>query len=81
MSTAHNGSYCSAKDKMILQESEARALAGRMGFQAYACKECGGWHVAHKQNPQQRKMRHATAIRSAHKVRKPKGGGNRRRWV
>lgn len=81
MSTAHIGPYCAAKDKMVMSESEARALAGRLALQPYACKECGGWHVAHKQNPQQRKMRHATAIRSAHKVRKPRGGGNRRRWV
>lgn len=46
MSTEHEGAYCAHKDKMRMAESEARAVAGRLGMTVYRCPECGDWHLA-----------------------------------
>ena len=61
MSTAHNGDYCTHKDKMCMSRQEATSAAGRInGMMAYKCPACGTWHLAHKSRPlRKQKQKHS----------------------
>lgn len=58
MSTAHNGCYCSVKDKMMLDRNEASREAGRLGMSHYRCEHCGTWHLANRRNKKRMRMKH-----------------------
>lgn len=46
MSTAHNGKYCTFRDKMVLTRDDALAMAKRMGgMDVYHCQHCKGYHL------------------------------------
>jgi hypothetical protein len=34
----------------MTQEDANQALRSMKGMMKYKCKECGGWHLAHKKN-------------------------------
>lgn len=58
MSTEHNGSYCSVRDKMVLTRTQAAGMARRMGgMSTYKCEHCGGWHLTTSGNDGRRYAR------------------------
>jgi hypothetical protein len=81
MSTAHNGPFCTLKDKMMLGRGEAKAIAGRMsGMQAYKCDTCKTWHVAHRQPAGTARVHRNNADKKARK-KKTKGFSKRNKWI
>lgn len=81
MSTAHTGSYCAVKDKMMLGRAEAKKAAERMkGMQAYQCEVCGKWHLAHRQKAGTSRIYRNEAKKRTKKITK-KGYSKSKKWI
>lgn len=73
MSTAHQGGYCTHRDKMILSQSEAARMAKRIGGMAtYKCDHCTGWHLCTSKKDGRRFNRINRRERRTRKSRKQK---------
>ena len=58
MSTEHAGDYCLVKGKMMMTKAQAKAVAGRLGAEAYQCPTCGKWHIARRGKRPKNKRRY-----------------------
>lgn len=67
MSTAHNGEYCTVKDKMKLSRQEARDVAARMGSTTYQCDECGTYHTTSRRTAGKRQIAQTRSLKRMRK--------------